>query len=75
MTVFRNEQEHLRYEISGNNLAIKYFTQQLKKMSFYKDSETGHKIHAGYKKIIELIKLDSKEMEMSYFGGSVNRRA
>ena len=35
MTVFRNEQEGLRYSISSNNSAIKYFTQQLEKMHFY----------------------------------------
>ena len=65
MTVFRNEQEGLRYSISSNNSAIKYFTQQLEEMPFYEfsgDFSTIGAIRAGYKEIIKLIKLDSKEM-------------
>ena len=62
MTVFRNEQEGLRYSISSNNSAIKYFTQQLEKMHFYEDFGTDGAIRAGYKEIIKLIKLDSKGM-------------
>ena len=63
MTVFRNEQERLRYSISSNNRAIKYFTQQLEKiMSFgvYEDFGTDGAIRSGYEEIIKLIKLDSK---------------
>ena len=55
MTVFRNEQEGLRYSISSNNSAIKYFTQQLEEMPFYEfygDFGTVGAIRAGYKEII-----------------------
>ena len=65
MTVFRNEQEGLRYSISSNNSAIKYFTQRLEKMPFYEfygDFGTDGAIRSGYEEIIKLIKLDSKEM-------------
>ena len=62
MTVFRNEQEGLRYSISSNNSAIKYFTQQLEEMPFYGDFGTDGAIRSGYEEIIKSIKLDSRGM-------------
>ena len=63
MTIYLNEQESLRDQIRGNNLAIKHFTKQLEEVYIYPDFVgTAETIHDGYKKIIEIIKLDSKEM-------------
>ena len=63
MTTYIKEQDYLRAQIRGNNLAIKHFTQQLEEVFIQEDFiGTADKVFDGYEKIIELIKLDSKEM-------------
>ena len=63
MTTYIKEQDYLRDQIKSNNLAIKHFTQQLEEVFIQEDFiGTADKVFDGYEKIIELIKLDSKEM-------------
>ena len=63
MITYVNEKDYLRAQIRSNNLAIKHFNEQLEEVFIQEDFiGTADKVFDGYEKIIELIKLDSKEM-------------